>query len=303
MVKTKKDIVDKDGNKIVKLSPKLKEQRKAAFEAIVKKAILINMTRKQMANLPFDTIMTDKICKDFNITDKSYVHVRKNILNPQYLTNIRSLINDALLMVWNNTRPWDNVGFRILPMDQYDDLNKTFGKIKDEFEEAVQVFKDNYVTYVTEAKKALGKAFNQSDYPNKSDLDALFALDIQTSTFPDIDDIRLNLSNEELCEMQNDIVEKYTETIKNAIKDLCSMIENGDKNQAITLLSTVKKMNVDNDPTINMNLVNIEKDIKNKFGLKSTTKKDKDLKEDEMMMIDDLEDFDEGELTDLGFGG
>lgn len=291
-----KTLIDKDGKQVKKLSKDMKVKRKAAFEAISKKAILVNMTRKQIANLPFDIKLADKICKDYGVKQKSYIQVRKCIFNPQYLINIRALVSDALLMVWNNTRPWDNVGYRILPMSHYDDFNKTFGKIKDEFEEAVQLFIDNYDVYVAEAKKDLGSTWDKSNYPDKATLSQHFLLDIQTSQFPDINDIRLNLSNDELVDMQDDYVKKYDDVIRSSIKDLIALIDNGDKDEAMKLFSLIKTLNVVNDPSLDLQIKTFEEQIKIKFSINTLESKKTDDNPDDMMIMNGLDDLDDEEL-------
>jgi len=289
-------LVDKNGKTVKKLDKKMEVKRKAAFEAISKKAILVNMTRKQLANLPFDIRLADKICKDNKIKHKSYIQVRKCLFNPQYLINIRSLVSDALLMVWNNTRPWDNVGYRILPMSHYDDFNKTFGKIKDEFEEAVQLFIDNFDSYVAEAKEDLGGAFDKSNYPDRSTLKQHFLLDIQTSQFPNIDDIRLNLSNDELVDMQDDYVKKYDSCIRSSIQDLIILIETGDKEDVLQLFRLVKTLNVVNDPSLDLQITTFEEKIKTKFNLDSIDMVKDTPESDDMMIMNDLDDLDDEEL-------
>jgi hypothetical protein len=202
------DLKNADGS-TRELSSDMDKKRKAAFEAISKKAMLINLERKQLANYVFDVQFSEKVRDKFGIESVGMLQVRKCIINPQHFANVRSIINDAMLMLWNHTRPWDNIGFRLLPMDLYDDFNDVFTKIKDEFEEAVQVIVDNWDEYVTEAKTLLGKAFNQSDYPSSTDIKDMFELSITTHQLPDIDDVRLNLSGEELLDLEDEIKEKY----------------------------------------------------------------------------------------------
>ena len=299
--KTLGKLVDNKGNKVFPSNESIETKRKAAFDAIVKKAILINMTKKQMANIPFDVKLADEVCKKHNIKNKSYIQVRKCILNPQYLINIRSIVSDALLMVWNSTRPWDNTGFRLLPMDCHDDFTKTFSKIKDDFEEAVQVFCDNFPTYLAEAKKDLGSAFNKNDYPDPADVKQHFALDIVTSKFPDIDDIRLNLTNDELVKFQDEVVDRYSDALNTSIEKLFELIDdkNKTKKECSELFQLIKTLNVSDDASINLKLKTAKEQLKSRFG-KDFKAEDSavDVNEDSMMMVDDLEDFDENELKD-----
>lgn len=281
---------DSDGKEI-KVPEKLDKQRKAAFNQICKKAILVNMTRKQISNMPFDVQSSNQLCEMMEVTDQHMFQVRKLLFNPQRLSKIRSLINDALLMVWNHTRPWDNIGFRLLPMEYYDDFTETFSKIKDEFEEAVKEFIDNYDEILEESKKMLGKAFNKHEYPDKSQLSNYFSLEMHTAKFPDIDDIRLNLSGPELVEMQKDLVDKYQQVQKAQIQNIIAHIGMGDKSQEDIdrLIDIAEKLNIDEDAE----LVIMIEEIKNRFKLAKMDKSKKEKKDESMMVADDIEGMDE----------
>lgn len=281
---------DSDGKEI-KVPEKLDKQRKAAFEQICKKAILVNMTRKQISNMPFDVQSSNQLCEMMEVTDQHMFQVRKLLFNPQRLSKIRSLINDALLMVWNHTRPWDNIGFRLLPMEYYDDFTETFSKIKDEFEEAVKEFIDNYDEILEESKKMLGKAFNKHEYPDKSQLSNYFSLEMHTAKFPDIDDIRLNLSGPELVEMQKDLVDKYQQVQKAQIQNIVAYIGMGDRSQEDIdrLIDIADKLNIDEDAE----LVMMIEEIKDRFKLAEMDKSKKEKKDESMMVADDIEGMDE----------
>lgn len=269
--------------------------RQAAFSQIKKKAILINLTCKQLANLPYDVNSSKKLAETMGVKDPNMVQVRKSLLNPQHLSKVRGLINDAMLMVWNHTRPWENIGYRLLPMEYYDDFSDTFSKIKDEFEEAVNEFTANYDNYVAEAATQLGKMFDKNDYPDKNQLSNFFKLDMQTSNFPDIDDIRLNLSGPELMEMQESVLRSYKDVLRESINDLMELINvGGPSDQVNRLIHTTELLNVEDDPEISLKLA----EIKDTVGYVPPTKTQED--DDEgMMVVDDLADLDELDEIDL----
>jgi len=273
----------------VKVPEKIEKDRQAAFDAIRKKAILVNMSHRQISNIPFDVQLSDKVAKDIGMGDKSMLQIRKCLFNPERLSKVRSLINDALLMVWNHTRPWDNIGFRLLPMEYYDDFNDTFGKIKDEFEEAVNEFADNYLTYVDESKKLLGPiAFRKEDYPDVNNVRKYFNLEIHTSVFPEIDDIRLNMSGPELVAMQKEITEKYEGVINETMTELLNLVSNNADGGTIAKhIKMVEKLNIGSNPEIDLKLSEI------KATLGTPIKSDTPTKESMMVMddIDDLEDI------------
>lgn len=293
--------VDKDGNE-VGLNPKQEKARQKSYEQLAKKALLVSMHKKTFANFPFDPVFTDQVVKKYLKTDNSnLVVIRKFLIDPKHMKNIRSLANDALLMVYNYTRPWDNVGYRLLPMELWDDFNETFSKIKDEFEEAVQVFVDNWDDYKAEAKKALGPIYRETDYPDKSALRGLFELKIETSNFPDIDDIRLNLTGEDILAMEKEAVEKYSSAIADAREELLKQLEDlekelrnasGDPDKAARWIKIIEKLNIDEDPQVNIKLESTKDLLKNTKTNKKDLKKQSEISEEDMLLTSD-EDFDE----------
>lgn len=290
--------------KEIKLTEQQEKERRAAFEAIQKKAILVNMTRSQISNMPFDVTTSKKVVEAFGVKDDTMIQVRKFLFLPQRLSKIRSLINDAMLLVWNHTRPWDNTGFRLLPMEYYDDFTDTFGKIKDEFEEAVREFIQNYDDYVAESKKLLGKVFNKNDYPDKDTLNTYFALEINTAKFPDIDDVRLNLTGAEVLKYQTETINKYDELTSEQIKSLCEGAKKlGATAAAIEMVKSAERLNITNNSEMNLLITETKEAINfgdgviypetdNPESLKVTSDIGESASES-MMVKDDLEDLDD----------
>lgn len=270
-----------DDGKIVKIDNKTETDRQAAFEQISKKAILVNLHRKQISNMPFDVKLTNEVCLDLKINNNEMLQIRKFMFNPQHLSKIRSLINDALLILWNYTVPWENIGYRLLPMKYYEDFNETFGKIKDEFEEAVKEFIDNYDDYKKESKQILGKVFNKNDYPDKDLLPNMFQLEIETTKFPDINDIRLNMTGDELMEMKKEAEEKYTNTVETAVNNILSLIgKDVHESYNNKLIGIAESLN--SSPEINVKLA----ELKEQYGSPEDS--------GESMMV-----MDDPELSDL----
>jgi hypothetical protein len=264
----------------------MEEARKAAFEQINKKAILVNLVRRQISNLPFDVKSTNKIAELMNVQSSEMIQFRKFLFNPQRLSNIRSLINDACLLVWNQTRPWDNVGFRLLPIQYYDDFVERFDAIKIEFEEAVNKFIADYDDAIAEAKKDLGKVFDKNDYPDKAQIKDLFVLTFETAEFPDIDDIRLNLSGPELVEMQKEITDRYSGAIKDTMTELCDLVEKRAvlDTESERLIKIIDSLNLDADVGFSAKLA----EIKDRINYK-----ERDETPESMMVMDDLDDLNE----------
>ena len=292
------DVLVKD-NKVIN-APKVSKKRKnTAFEHMKKKAMLVKLTRRQLSNYIFDIKNKDDIIKKYGVKNKEFIIVTKTLFNPQHLLNIRSAANDAQLLMLNVTRPWDNIEYRLLPMGVHADFTKTFSKIKDTFEEEVQKFIDNYDAYIKEAQDTLGKLFNKINYPVKSDLKDYFELSIKTKELSDIDDVRLNLSNEDLNLLINDELEEYQDKIDNAFNRLINLVNPQETKQAINLWEIAYNLKPKDNKHADT-LANIKKAILN-AGAKEEDffKKKEKLKENKMLMVNDDEDTDNLDDDDL----
>ncbi len=280
--------IDKDGNEI-KIPDKIETYRKAAFEQLSKKAILVNVTRRQLQNVVFDITLSEKVAKDYGVSDDC-IHLRKFLFNPERLSKIRSLLNDAEIHVLNHTRPWENTGFALLPMEYFDDFQDTFQKIKDNFEEAVKEFVDAYPDILKESRKMLGKAFDKSNYPDKSLVKDLFELEIQTAEFPDVDDVRLNLTGEELVTLTDETRVLYDDTLKEVMNDIFACIGHEEnKDSIVKMLSFAQKLNITNDVDVQMQIDTLRAE----FGVDEDTTEPDSVPDDMMIMSD----FNEDEIT------
>jgi hypothetical protein len=285
---------DDDGN-VIEVPENLEKARQAAFEQIRKKAILIDLKRRQFSNMPFDQDATDLCTKAIGANDQQ-LQVRKFLIKPEYLSTIRNIMNDAGLLVVNHTRPWENVGPRVLPMEFYDDFTEAFGQCVDEFEAELDKLIQNWDSYVKEAKKNLGSAFKKTDYPTKDQLRDIFHLSIETSEFPNIEDIRLGLGGAELLEMQNEVSEKYTDALHEAFDEAMKGIEKAStKTEATMFYNIASTLNVAGNAELEMKLTEALDNHGDMISLDSD--------DESMMVMDDIDmdcieddDDDEGEV-------
>lgn len=270
---------DDEGKEIV-VDSKTEKARQETFTQLSKKAILVNLKVRQLQNVPYDMAFSQTVCKDYNIKSNDRIIVRKFLFNPEHLAAIRQYTVDATMLLWNYSAPWENVGYRLLSMEYYDDFMDTFSNIKDKFETAVRDFVDNYEDYVAEAKKYLGKAFNKKQYPDASVVSSLFTLELETAEFPDIDDIRLNLTGENLVRIREEVTQNYNEAIQDTI-DRLAKISKGDLDAALgrKVIDAIKTLNVSDSAETNM----LISELSEKFG-------EETMDEADMMVMSDIDD-------------
>jgi len=306
--------VDKEGMLIEsELSKEMQTKRNLAFEAMKKKALLVTLERTVFANFIYDVNFTTKICKDNKITDQSFIQVRKCLLHPRHVEKLMNITNDAIMLLWNLTKPWDNNDYRVLPMELYDDLTMHMQKLQEHHEEAVQEFVDNYDNYIDEAKQSLGSAFDKNNYPDKNNIKDVFILKVVTRELPEIDDIRLNLTEQELVDLQNEASSSFQSSINTAQNKLINMLDKieslieAKKVDAVLVKElsafafALGEMNIHNDPEITNRIDRFTSILDATFDdididelMLSDAEKDKrkyeGMKEEEMLMTFDEND-------------
>jgi len=277
---------DEQGN-VVEVPESIETARRASFEQIQKRAILVDLKRRQFSNMPFDQSATKAVAASIGANEEQ-LQVRKFLIKPEYLSAIRNVMNDASLLVINHTRPWENVGPRVLPMAYYDDFTEAFGQAVDEFEVELQKLEANWDKYVAEARKNLGpKVFNKKDYPTSDQLKEIFHLSIETSEFPNIDDIRLGLGGQELLEMQKDVAEKYTDANAAAFEVALEGARNAKTPETVDKFVTLAELlNVEENPELEMKLTELREELKDVLSKV-------DAQEESMMVMDDIDGMDD----------
>jgi len=121
---------------------------------------------------------TVKQLKCVKISDN--VDLRIALYQDHQLKKIRDLINDTLLIVWNNSKPYHNVGYRKMYKRHVKEMKTTFDKIKAAWDIEVDKFVSNYEDYKKENKVLLKDLYRSSYYYDSKvdDIKSKFKLDL-----------------------------------------------------------------------------------------------------------------------------
>lgn len=149
----------------------------------------------------------------------------KNLIDPKKLDKIINLSQKARLENYKFSLPWDNEGFRILPITTFTDYQSKIRELKKEFQTETENFINNFPAYVEEAKKALNGMFNASEYPSIKTLKDKFDFNIDFSPLPASDDFRINLKSDDLEEMRKNIDDRVTKALESANRDLWNRLK------------------------------------------------------------------------------
>lgn len=163
-----------------------------------------------------------KVIKENNANERAG-HFQKNLLpfeSSEY-NAIKQAERDAREFFWQETSPWNDKGIRILLGSNFLNFTDGMRERKTAYENAVNDFLPKYPELVKKAAlpkpDGLGDMFNEKDYPDEASLKLQFHFRVKTMPIPDTTDFRLNLSSDQIEEMQN----SYAETLR-ASQELAS---------------------------------------------------------------------------------
>lgn len=238
------------------------------------KALLANLTISQWTARKYDQKISRQVEQDNNAHNAG--RYSKILISDEIMKDIQKISSAARIFLYENTLPWGDDGFRLLPATNYLEFMTDFKKFKSEFEIATNKLITQYPQLKEEAKKRLNGMFQEKDYPEVEKLKEKFSIDISFMPISDITDFRLNLSQGEVdkikIKMEEEISSRITETTKSIwfrIKEAIShMIERLSEKDAIfrdTLITNIQdlvnilpRLNFTNDPAINAIIENMK---------------------------------------------
>ena len=153
--------------------------------------------------------------------------VSKALVAKEALADIKTIVHEARAFHYENTLPWDNVGWRILPSANYQKWTDRMRELNQEFEAAVLTFVMNYPSFVTQAETALNGMFDPDDYPNATKVANAFKFDTGSQPIPDGSHFVLDLGQEELDKQAAKLDERVQVATEAAIGDLWTRLHDG----------------------------------------------------------------------------
>lgn len=120
---------------------------------------------------------------------------------------------------YNQTLPWSDAGWRLLPTENYFAYTEAMRKQQQRFRDAVREFADEYPTLVADAKERLGKMYRASDYPSPESVVHKFHADLQFSPLPAGGDFRVSLPEKELARVAHEVEDRLARSVKEAMQE------------------------------------------------------------------------------------
>jgi len=172
------------------------------------KAMLVKVELKKWGGTKTDKSLAEEI-SDNHSTDSSLYSVSKKLTKNATLKAIKKI--DGLIRtdcIYSGAgyrgfcHAWDNNGNYLLPIDAKDKFEKRFAEYRDDREKLVKQFLSEYPNIIDDARVDFGSTFNESDFPHPSEIEDCFSCEVIKNPVPSTDDIRVNLSKDEIDELK-----------------------------------------------------------------------------------------------------
>lgn len=241
---------------------------------VQKRNMLFSVTIKQWSGRVTDKKETQKVTND-NGARPDAVKVNKKLVFSNTMKALTHCASEARVYFYEHTAAWSDDGRRICSATNFLEITNKLNEYKDEFFKLVSVLKTEYPDLVEQAKNDLGTLFNQDDYPDS--IEQNFSFDVRVEPIPNVDDIRISVSEEEReriketltkqieASMQNakhdvinrvlDVVKRITDTLPKYNPAATSLKDKGVFRDTIVtnvdeLSKSLDGLNIDDDPTI-----------------------------------------------------
>jgi len=144
----------------------------------------------------------------------------KVLAQKEALKEIQTIIGSARTFHLEQTLPWGERGERLLPSKNYSHYSRQMRIYKQQFDDAVQAFVNDYHNVIFSAKLSLGGLFKKEDYPDANEIKRKFSFETIINPVPASDDFRVSLGAEEVDAIKLDLQKRIEDAQASATRDL-----------------------------------------------------------------------------------
>lgn len=192
---------------------------KTAVNPLTHSAMLVCLSLHQWGARKVEHPMNEKSAALVG-AEVSMVHTTKRLVGKDAITKVSSAFSRYKAFHVENTLPWNDNGWRIIPSTNYLTYVEAARKLDGEIKKEVEHFLKVYPTIREAAKKKLGKAWNENDYPQPSYLRRKWFVQTDYMAIPDKADFRVDIPKAKLQEIFANVEAQVQAGLENATNDL-----------------------------------------------------------------------------------
>lgn len=182
------------------------------------RALLVNTTVRVWTGEKRDRAITREICSMKGAEDNA-VRANKSLLG-DHIRGVQMAERAVRQAVNERTLPWMDDGTRILKGTAFLAFTEAMAEPIRQFDAAVDAFIAAYPEIKYEARRRLGDAYADADFPPTSRLKERFGVKLTYLPVPSTEDFRVNLSDDEIAAVRRNAEEALRGTVNDAVRAL-----------------------------------------------------------------------------------
>jgi len=231
---------------------------------LANKALLVHVSISQWTGRKFDGRATRTVSKSHNTSSEAGNYTKKLLPGSQELAAVALKAKHIREYVYRETLPWFSDGARIIKAESFTRFIKTFGKMKDDYDKAVDDFLKVYPFLKEHAQNSLGSLYSPEDYPDVFRLSRKFNCDVNIMPLPDVKDFRTEISDAEkrkfikkMEQVQQDAMQdcwnRLYEVLNTAVEKLAkpdAIFKNSLLENVSEICTLLPRLNITDDPKL-----------------------------------------------------
>ena len=187
------------------------------------RALLVNTTVRVWTGEKRDRAITREICT-MKGAEANAVRANKSLLG-EHIHGVQAAERAVRQAVNERTLPWMDDGTRILKGAVFMAFTAAMADPVRQFDDAVDAFIATYPEIRYEARRRLGDAYADSDFPADNRLKQRFGVKLTYLPVPSTEDFRVNLSADEIAAVRRNAEEALRGTVNDALLSLLDRLQ------------------------------------------------------------------------------
>lgn len=187
------------------------------------RALLVNTTVRVWTGEKRDRAITREICS-LKGAEENAVRANKSLLG-EHIHGVQTAERAVRQAINERTLPWMDDGARILKGAAFMAFTEAMAEPVRQFDAAVDAFIAAYPEIQHEARRRLGEAYAEQDFPAQSRLKERFGVRLIYLPVPSTEDFRVNLSDDEIAAVRRNAEEALRGTVNDAVRSLLDRLQ------------------------------------------------------------------------------
>lgn len=245
---------------------------------LASESVLVSLQIGQTGRQKLSRTLSEEAAEKHQADQKSLKGV-VSLLQAKDVKGIVAVVNAARFGLYHRTLPWDDRGWRLLPISQIGDFQLEMGDLKKKFDLAVDELVTHYDVLESNYRRRVNDLAHEVPFPTKEQLRAGFQFQVVTMPVPRTNDIRLKLPDKAVEQIKKDVESEMANRLRDAqeeiifrlievVRKLDSQLKKDDGRLFKSLITNIRKqveilpsLNVAGDVDINRLIARVKKEL------------------------------------------